>query len=63
MEEEREEEEEEEEGEEDGEEIEIEEEDNEETSLEIIEYPTTSNPSNNTILQNQKIIVENQQIL
>ena len=54
-------EEEEEEEREEGDEIEIEEEEEGETSLESIEYP--SNPSNKTLLNNQKIIVENQRIL
>ena len=50
----------EEEEEEERDEMEIEEEEGE-TSLESIEYP--SNPSNKTLLKNQKIIVENQRIL
>ena len=57
---------EEEEEEEEEEEMEIkeEEEEDQETSLESIEYPTNpANPSNKTILNNQRIIVENQKNL
>lgn len=58
-------EEEEEEEEEEGEGMEIEEEEeDEETSLESIEYPhTPANPSNKTILKNQKILAQNQKVL
>ena len=51
----------EEEEEEERDEMEIEEEEEGETSLESIEYP--SNPTNKTLLKNQKIIVENQRVL
>jgi len=50
--------------EEEEDEMEIKEEVNEETSLESIEYPINpNNPSNKTLLKNQKIILENQKII